>query len=313
LDSSITYHPIFDSIELGIGTWAWGDRLIWGYGNGYKDTDLKSVFDYCLEAGIQFFDTAEVYGQGQSEKFLGSFLKDTEKPVRIATKFMPYPWRLGKRSLLRAINGSLKRLGQTQVDLYQMHFPMPPLTIETWMEGMAEACLAGLTRAVGVSNFDRSQMQQAYETLTKLGVPLASNQVEFNLLNRKAEKSGLLQQCQELGIKVIAYSPLGMGALSGKYTPDNPPKGMRASRFGRKTLQNMQPLLSLINRIGADHAGKTPSQVALNWIICKGAIPIPGAKSLLQVEQNLGALGWRLTEEEISRLDETSDRVSEKN
>jgi aryl-alcohol dehydrogenase-like predicted oxidoreductase len=308
-ESNPAASDIFAGVEIGVGAWAWGDRLVWGYGRGYSLGDLRTVFETAINSGICFFDTAETYGQGQSETILGQFLKTAGREVRVATKFMPFPWRLSRRTLLNALKGSLKRLGLPVVDLYQIHMPLPPVNIETWMEGLAEACQAGLTRAVGVSNYDINQMQRAFDRLQSEGIRLASNQVEFSLLNRKVEKSGLLKLCQELGIKLIAYSPLEMGILTGKYTPENMPPGIRSGRYNRRYLERVQPLLNLIKHIGTDHTSKTPAQVALNWVICKGALPIPGAKTQLQAEQNAGALGWRLTDEEVSTLDEVSDRV----
>lgn len=302
-------HPVLDGVEFGLGTWSWGDRLYWGYGNGYNEADIKAAFDVTLEGGITFFDSAEVYGQGKSEHILGKLVNSLQNPVKVATKFMPFPWRLSGRALQRALRNSLKRLGMSKVDLYQVHFPLPPVRTEVWMEAMVEAVQMGLTEAVGVSNYDRRQTQQAYDALIRQGVALASNQVEYHLLNRTVEKNGLLQQCNDLGITLIAYSPLAKGMLTGKYTPENPPQGFRSRTYGKKYLAAIKPLLDQMKKIGSDHAGKTAGQVALNWTICKGTLPIPGAKNVRQAEQNAGALGWRLTDEEVARLDDVSDRV----
>jgi aryl-alcohol dehydrogenase-like predicted oxidoreductase len=303
--------PTFEDAKIGVGTWAWGDRLVWGFGRGYNQNDVREAFDTSLAEGLCLFDTAEVYGQGQSEQMLGEFIASAGLPVLVATKFMPYPWRLSQRSLLRALRGSLKRLGLPAVDLYQIHQALPPINVETWMAAMSEAVQAGLTRAVGVSNYDLSWMQRAFDALAREGIHLASNQVEYSLLNRKVEKNGLLQKCKELDVKLIAYSPLGMGLLTGKYTASNPPQGIRASvvNYNRRKLERLEPLLTLMKRIGSDHAGKTPAQVALNWVICKGALPIPGAKNQAQAAQNAGALGWSLTEEDVAALDEASERI----
>lgn len=300
-------HTVLHGVEFGVGTWSWGDRLFWGYGRGYSHSEVRQAFDASLAAGVRFFDTAEIYGQGNSEEMLGEFLKSTDQKVIVATKFLPYPWRLTRRSLIRALRGSLKRLGLASVDLYQIHQPLPPVTVETWMAALVEAVQAGLTRDVGVSNYDRSRTQRAYDALAREGIQLASNQVEYSLVNRKIEKDGLLKQCNELGIRVIAYSPLGMGVLTGKYTPDSPPPGIRGGRYNGKIIERMTPLLTLMKRIGSDHAGKSPAQVAINWVVCKGALPIPGAKTVSQAEQNAGAVGWRLTEDEVAALDEASD------
>jgi len=291
---------------LGIGTWAWGDRLFWGYGHGYTDADLQAAFETSLEAGINFFDTAEIYGRGQSERLLGRFTYEIDKPVVIATKFFPYPWRLRRGSLMRALLGSLERLGMGQVDLYQIHWPFPPVSIETWMTALADAIEAGLTRAVGVSNYNVEQMRRAHAALAQRGIPLASNQVEYSLLRREPERSGLLDACRELNVTLIAYSPLGQGLLTGKYTPENPPPGVRRRRYSRERLARVQPLVSLLREIGETHGGKTPAQVAINWVICKGAVPIPGAKNERQARENIGALGWQLSDEEVMALDEAS-------
>lgn len=292
--------------RLGIGTWAWGDRLFWGYGRGdYTDTDLEAAFQISRSAGVNFYDTAEIYGRGRSERLLGSFVRASHEQVVVASKFFPFPWRLRRASLLAALQGSLNRLGLPRLDLYQIHWPYPPVPIETWMAGLADAVEAGLVRAVGVSNYGVEQTRRAYTALARRGVPLVSNQVQYSLLHRQPEHNGLLDLCRELNITLIAYSPLAMGLLTGKYTPENPPPGLRGRRFGGKLLARVQTLVSLLHEIG-EARGKTITQVALNWVICKGAVPIPGAKNAHQAEDNVGALGWLLSEREVAALDRAS-------
>ncbi len=295
--------------EMGVGAWAWGDRVVWKYGHGYTDADIEAAFRASLAAGVNLIDTAEVYGNGQSETLLGRFLQNTSQSVFVATKFMPFPWRLSRGALRKALARSLDRLGLERVDLYQIHWPFPPVPIEVWAEELVKAVQAGKTRAVGVSNYNKTQMQRAYSVLMKHDIPLASNQVEYHLLNRSIEKNGLLARCQELGVRVIAYSPLAKGLLTGKYSPENPPPAMRGNSGG-EYLEELQRLTALMSEIGQGHGGKTPSQVALNWIICKGALPIPGAKTEAQAVQNAGAKGWRLTEEEVRALDEASEKFT---
>jgi len=309
MSSELKRHPVFEGIEIGVGCWQWGERFYWGYGQDYNAQDIQKAFQSAVAAGGRFFDTAEIYGSGRSETLLGSFLKETDIPIKVATKFMPYPWRLGRGSLLSALRASLGRLGRTKVELYQIHQPNPPVKVETWMEAMAEAYQAGMIGAIGVSNYDRSKTQRAYDALTRAGISLASNQVEYSLLNRKIEKNGLLKACQELGITIIAYSPMAKGVLSGKYTPKNPPRGFRSATYTPGLLTRAQLLINQLKKIGADHGGKSASQVALNWTICKGTLPIPGVKNQAQAEQNMAAAGWRLTEDEVALLDDLSDRV----
>jgi aryl-alcohol dehydrogenase-like predicted oxidoreductase len=291
---------------LGTGAWSWGDWLFWGFGKAYRDEDIAEAFTASVQAGINFFDTAESYGRGRSENFLGQFAKEASQPVVVATKFMPYPWRLWKGQLIQALKASLKRLDMPCVDLYQVHWPFPPIPVETWAEGLADAVETGLARAVGVSNYNEEQMRRAYSTLSARGVHLASNQVEFHLLKRKAELNGLLKACQDLGVTLIAYSPLAQGSLTGKYTSNNPLPGMRGRRYSRAYLERIRPLLSQMQEIGEGHGGKSPAQVAINWCICKGVVPIPGAKTSQQASENAGSFGWRLEADEVAALDKTS-------
>lgn len=297
---------------LGLGIWQWGDTMTWQYGKGYGDADLKQVYEAALAAGINFVDTAEIYGRGRSERMVGQSMRETNSrdQIVLATKFAPLPWRLSPGRLIHALRESLNRLGLSHVDLYQIHFPYSPVSIETWMEALADAVEAGLTRAVGVSSFGPSQTVRAHAALARRGVPLASNQVEYSLLARTPESSGLVEVCRDLGITIIAFSPIGKGTLSGKYTPDHVPSGMLRRKYTSSYLARIQPLIGMLKDVGQRHDGKTPSQVALNWLICKGAVPIPGAKNLRQAQENFGALGWRLTDEEVARLDEESEKVT---
>jgi len=298
------------AVELGLGAWQWGDRLVWQFGNGYGDEEVRRAFQVSMQEGIRFVDTAEVYGSGRSERLLGRFIKETDQPVLVATKFFPYPWRFSRKAIVKALKGSLERIGIESVDLYQIHWPSLTMNTDVLMEGLAECVKSGLTRTVGVSNFGHNRMLASYSALARHTVPLASNQVHYSLLNRSAEKEGVLRRCQELGIRLIAYSPLEQGLLTGKYSADNPPSGTRSQRYAG-LLPRIQPLLKLLTEIGQDHGGKSNAQVSLNWAICKGTLPIPGAKNETQAIQNVGALGWRLTESEVARLDEASELILE--
>jgi aryl-alcohol dehydrogenase-like predicted oxidoreductase len=215
------------------------------------------------------------------------------------------PWRLRKGSLVEALRKSLERLGLPQVGLYLVHFPTPLVPVETWADGLADAVEAGLVRAVGVSNYDASEMRRAHSTLQSRGIPLCCNEVEYNLLNRKAERNGVLTLCRELGITLIAYRPLALGFLSAPRSPQDRAKGVRGLLFGRSYAERIGTVAGLLRRI-ADTRGKTPAQVALNWVLCKGALPIPGATSITHLRENVGALGWRLSAEEVAELDRAS-------
>lgn len=298
------------AIEMGLGAWQWGDRIVWQYGHGYSAEEVHQAFQVSANEGIRFVDTAEIYGNGLSERLLGQFLRETDRPILVATKFFPWPWRFTKGALRRALKGSLTRMGIESVDLYQIHWPTPIMSTDRLMEGLTDCVKSGLTRTVGVSNFGQSRMLAAYSSLARHNIPLASNQVHYSLLSRAVEKNGTLSRCKELGIRLIAYSPLEKGLLSGKYNADSPPPGSRARSY-TGLLPKIEPLLKLMTEIGQDHGGKSNAQIALNWTICKGALPIPGAKNAEQAQQNAGALGWRLTEDEVAKLDAVSDEILE--
>jgi aryl-alcohol dehydrogenase-like predicted oxidoreductase len=293
---------------MGVGTWQWGDRATWGYGQGYDESDVRAAFEAALDTGVSFFDTAEIYGRGESERVLGRCLRGRKDQVQVATKFFPFPWRLFKRgSLLDALKASLRRLQLERVALYQIHWPLPLVPGDVWAAELAEAIEEGLTERVGVSNYGPHNVRRMHRALARRGIELASNQVEYSLLRRRVERNGVLTTCRELGVQVIAYSPLAMGLLGGRYSTAHPPPTMRRLRAGRR-LRRATQVVPTLREIGAAHGDRTPAQVALNWLIYHGAVPIPGAKSEQQVRANAGALGWQLTADEIARLDRLAPR-----
>lgn len=294
-------------VPLGVGAFQWGDRWFWGYGRGFSADDVRDAFWTSLAAGVSLVDTAEIYGGGHSERLIGSFLRTVRVPVLVASKFFPFPWRLREADFLRALEGSLRRLGRDQIDLYQVHWPTPVVPIERLMAWMAGAVRRGLIGQVGVSNFNVDQVRRAHAALAAHGVPLAANQVNFSLVARAPEQSGLLAVCRELGVTVIAYSPLGQGLLTGKYTLQRRPPGVRAVSLLSR-LRQIEPLVAELRRVG-ERSGRSPAQVALRWTIEKGTIPIPGAKNGRQAAENAGALDFALSPAEISALDQAASRI----
>jgi aryl-alcohol dehydrogenase-like predicted oxidoreductase len=295
---------------LGVGTWAWGDKSTWGMG-GY-DTSLTEAaiaeaWEASIDAGLALFDTAEVYGNGESERIIGRLLArdgSLRGRVVLATKFMPMPHKLAvQRAMRAAIEASIERLGVEQVDLYQIHGPISLRSKAMLAEALADVHHAGLTAAVGVSNYSIREMTSIHAELAKRGVPLATNQVEFSLLRRSPETGGLLDACTRLGVVLLAYSPIGQGRLTGKYSAANPPPGKR--RFSAHPMTEVDEVVAVLRRVGEAH-DRTPSQVALRWLIEKGAVPIPGAKSAAQAQENAGALGWSLDPEEVTALDDAA-------
>lgn len=294
---------------LGVGTWAWGDRGYWGYGTSYGEQDIQEAFVASIHKGITLFDTAEIYGGGTSERLLGHLLHKTKAPAILATKFAPFPWRLSARSLRQSLDASLKRLGVETVDLYQIHHPYSLIPIEALMDALADAVADGKVRAVGVSNYSAEHMKRAQAALAKRGVPLASNQVSYSLLKRTPEINGVLHACRESGVSLIAYSPLAGGLLTGKYTTRKRPSGPRFFMSATTDMQHVEHVVDMLRQVGQEHGGKTPAQVAMNWLIAQGnVLPIPGAKHVRQAADNAGALGWTLTSAQIEAIDELTRR-----
>jgi aryl-alcohol dehydrogenase-like predicted oxidoreductase len=293
---------------LGVGTWAWGDRSTWGMG-GYDTAltrdSIRDAWDASIDAGVTLFDTAEVYGGGESERIIGALLAadpGRAASVVVATKFMPSPWKVQVRSaLMTSLRKSLGRLGLPSVGLYQIHGPISLRSHAALADALAAAHQAGLVGAVGVSNYSVKETRAMAEALGRRGLRLATNQIEFSLLRRAPEMSGLLAACRDLGVLPLAYSPIGQGRLTGKYSVSNPPPGKRT--FSNHPMEVVDRVVAELRRVGEKHGGKLPSQVALNWVMAKGAVPIPGAKNRQQAEENAGALGWTVDQEDLDRLD----------
>lgn len=295
------------SSALGVGTWAWGDRGTWGMG-GYDETlsesTITEAWEASIDAGVNLFDTAEVYGDGESERIIGRLLaQDASRRASlvIATKFLPAPWKLDvRRSMRSAALASLERLGVDRIDLYQIHGPVSLRSQRVLADALADLHDDGLISSVGVSNYSASEMRSMHGALARRGLRLGSNQIEFSPLRRGPETSGLLAACAELGVVPLAYSPLGQGRLTGKYSAQNPPPGKRT--FSAHPMEQVDRIVAELRRLG-EHHDRSPGQVALRWIVQKGAVPIPGAKNAAQARENAGALGWELDAEEMAAVD----------
>ena len=269
---------------LGVGTNRWGGR-------GVAESDLAAIFGAALDAGVSFFDTAEVYTAGRSERLLGRCSRDDGRQAILASKFAPYPTRLVGAQLDRALDATLERMARDSIDLYYLHFPYSLVGIKSWMDRMAEAVGSGKIRAVGVSNCNVSQMRRAKDALGRHDIPLAANQVQYSLLHRKPERDGVLDACRELDVALVAYRPLRGGLLG-------------TSSGAADKRKAVLDALALI----AGQRGVTHSQVALNWLLCQDelVIAIPGATKASHAAQNAGALAWRLDDEELGILDKAS-------
>lgn len=300
--------------RIGVGTMTWGDakglarlhpaKTAYGGAEGFEEE--QRALEASLKAGVNLFDTAAMYSGGASERRLGELARG--QGVLIASKF-PSGFSFRAEGLPRELEASLTRLGRDSIDLYQHHFPANRVSIPKLMELLADAVEAGKVKAVGVSNYSADQMREAHAVLAKRGIPLASNQVEYSLLHRQPETNGVLDACRELGITLIAYSPLAGGMLTGKYSAQNRPKGFFRRilpQYSRKAVVALQPVIKLLRGIGEGYS-KSPSQVAIRWLIENpNVLPIPGAKNGKQAIDNAGALTLSLTEEEIESLNQST-------
>lgn len=300
--------------RMGVGAMTWGDpkglaRLHpakTAYGGAHGLEEEKRALELSILAGVNLFDTAAMYSGGAAERRLGELASGRD--VIIATKY-PAGFSFRAEQFPKELEMTLSRLGRESINLYQHHFPNARLSIPLLMDFVAAAVQAGKVRAVGVSNYSAGQMREAHAALARHGIPLASNQVEYSLLNRKPETNGVLEACRELGITLIAYSPLAGGMLTGKYSPQNRPGGFfrrTLPQYNRKALEAIQPVVGLLKSIGEKY-DRTPSQVALRWLIENPIVlPIPGAKNGRQAAENVQALTFSLTAKEVEALSQAT-------
>jgi aryl-alcohol dehydrogenase-like predicted oxidoreductase len=300
-------------IGLGVMQFSGGEKGMMGKAFPSLTQETKnSIVKTALDGGINWFDTAEIYGFGHSEQGLARALKAAGKQdeeIIVATKWFPI-FRTA-RSIPRTISNRLRFLDGYTIDLYMVHQPWGFSSTEAEMDEMADLVEAGKIRSVGISNFNAERMAKAHEALKKRGLPLAVNQMHYSLLNRKIETNGVLDTAKELGVTIIAYTPLGYGILTGKYHKDpdllNQKPGYRRKMLERN-IERSRPLVEILADIAAKYNVK-PGQVALNWLIHfqgKTVVTIPGATKVQHAEDSAGAMSFKLTDEEMSRLDELS-------
>ncbi|KAF2279849.1 Aldo/keto reductase [Westerdykella ornata] len=292
---------------LCIGAWSWGDKATWHW-NPEDEPAAEEAWRYCVSKGVNFIDTAQAYGTGESEAICGRFFKNMDRDSFVVqTKYYVVPQRKDvlhpTHAPLKKLETSLKNLGLDYVDIYLVHGPIHIQSIERIAKGMAECVDKGLAKCIGVANYDTGDMIKMQEELTKYGVPLALNQCEFSLARRRPETSGLLKACKDRGVVFQSYSSLAQGRLTGKYSKDNPPP--KEYRFSSYAMEDFEPLVSVLKHI-ADKRQTSVSAVALNYNLCKGITPVVGVRKLEQAVSNCQTLGWRLSKEEIEQLDAVS-------
>jgi aryl-alcohol dehydrogenase-like predicted oxidoreductase len=274
--------------------------------------EKNAIVKVALDGGINWFDTAEMYGNGVSEQSLATALKAagaSDNDVVVTTKWFPFFRTAG--NIPRTINTRLHFLGGYSIGTYMIHNPHSFSSPEVEMDAMADLVEAGKIRSAGVSNFDPVRMRRAFTALQKRGLSLAVNQVHYSLLHRDIETNGILETARELGVTIIAYRPLASGVLTGKYH-QNPELLKRQPLWRRvmmrRNLEASRPLIDALQEIGAKY-NATPAQIALSWLIHfqgETVVAIPGATKVHQAQENAEAMRFRLSEDEMTRLDELS-------
>lgn len=299
---------------IGLGTWQFSQNSIAAAGNwAVIDQDaVNAIVQKALDGSVTWFDTAEIYGFGRSERALARALLTagvTPGQAVIATKWWPIPRFAG--SIRRTIDKRIKNLSPYPIDLHQVHWPRSLSSIESVMDAMADLVEAGKIRAVGVSNYNADQMRRAHARLVRRGIPLASNQVKYNILDRSIEQNGVLEAAEELGITIIAYSPLEMGLLTGKFHADPGLLDSRPWRRRRKLKDRLhitQPLITRMAELAAKYDA-TITQIGLNWLINahgQRVVAIPGATKPHHAADAAGTMNFALTPAELTGLDDAA-------
>lgn len=312
---------------IGLGCWQFsgGKGFAGGYWSAIPQERVNTIVAASLEGGISWFDTAEAYGRGRSERALADALQaanarprepsSNEGPL-IATKWMPFV-RFA-RSIGKTFPAREAHLAPYRVDLHQIHAPASLSSLERQMDAMGELLESGRIRAIGVSNFSAAQMRGAHDHLVARGHALATNQVRYSLLDRRIERNGVLATAKELGVTIIAYSPLEQGILTGKFhRREEERERLSGPRrflpsFRTRGLERTLPLVSLLEEIGEAHEASA-AQIALAWTIRRhgeSVVAIPGASSESQARGNAGAMAIALNEDELDRLAAAADRVA---
>lgn len=294
--------------RIALGTWAWGAGAFGGdsvFGSKTNVDNLKPVFDKSMHLGLNLWDTATVYGMGESERILGSLVKAfPREQVRVSTKFTPQIAEMYGNSVEKMALASIERMGVDYIDIYWIHNPMD---VERWTPGLIPLLKSGKVKSVGVSNHNIAEIKRANEILAEDGFKISAVQNHYSLLYRSSERGGVLDYCKENGIDFWAYMVLEQGALSGKYNSSNPlPAESDRGKKYNPVLSRLEALTDAMKEIGQKY-GISCSQVGIAWAVSKGVLPIIGATKEHHVEEAAQAIDITLTDSEISRLESLSD------
>jgi len=294
--------------KIALGTWAWGAGAFGGdtvFGSNTDVENLKPVFDAAMKAGLNLWDSATVYGMGESEHILGKLAKPYGREnVQISTKFTPQIAEIYEYSVEKMAEASIERMDCDYIDIYWIHNPMD---VERWTPGLIPLLKSGRVKRVGVSNHNIAEIKRANEILGEAGFKVSAVQNHFSLLYRSSEKGGVLDYCKEQGIEFWAYMVLEQGALSGKYNKENPlPAESDRGKKYNPVLPQLEALTKEMTAIGKKYDASC-SQIGIAWAIAKGTLPIIGATKERHVIEAAEAAKIHLTAEEVARLEQLAD------
>ena len=291
------------------------------FGREADEAASQAMVDRFLDAGGTFVDTANVYGEGVSEEITGRAIAARRDDVVLATK-VRFPMGdglndagLSRRNVIAACEASLRRLGTDWIDLYQVHMWDARTPIEETMAALTDLVRQGKVRYLGASNFAGWHLMRAELACAAGGFErFVSLQPQYSLIERRLEHE-IGPAAAELGLGLVPWGPLGQGLLTGKYDRSGPPANTRMAEaepdwvesWERRNAERNWRIVEAVREIAAE-ADRSPSQVALNWLLTRPGLvaPIVGARTVEQLEDNLGAVGWRLAPEQVARLDEVS-------
>ncbi len=300
-------------IGIGFGTWAWGNKLVWGYKAETDDILLKKTFFDAIDGGLDLVDSADSYGTGslfgQSEKLIGDFLEELPKrklkKITIATKLAPFPWRVGRNGLNKAFQESNKRLkgNMKRVQLHWSTYRYAPWQEEQLLNGLGDLYEKGLIKEIGLSNTGPKRLNFLFQKLKKRGIKINSIQMQLSLLTKPSlEDEKIKNICDENEIEYLAYSPLGLGVLTVPPNKSIKPKTFLRRKLFQRILPKTIELRTLITNIGKKYSA-SQAQVSLNWVRSHGAKPIVGIRNPFQAKDAIAALNWSLTKSEKESLD----------
>ena len=299
---------MMNETKIALGTWAWGAGAFGGdavFGSNTDVENLKPVFEAAMKSGLNLWDTATVYGMGESERILGTLAKGVNRDdLAISTKFTPQLAEIYENSVEKMADASIERMDCGYIDIYWIHNPMD---VERWTPGLIPLLKSGKVKRVGVSNHNIQEIQRANEILGEAGFKVSAVQNHFSLLYRSSEKGGVLDYCKKNGIEFWAYMVLEQGALSGKYNKETPlPEESDRGKKYNPVLPQLEALTNEMSAIGQKY-GASCSQIGIAWAIAKGTLPLIGATKERHVIEAAEAAKIQLTDEEVARLEKLAD------